>query len=722
MANGILLQNGTDRLLLESGGSSLITREDVLAATKEDATGHVVQQDGTSLINLVLPSVQASIQRTTSVVTTRGQAAEFQCHDDHLESANPVSTDLFTICYWARLKRTFVGSAVQRAVWSLENNAGTAYYVHETTNSLNTIEAHDSTNGGFLFSATDLAGSGWYFVAETFNWNGGSPATTLYWQLEGAADLNSTTGNNHPQVTVDKMFIGSDSLGGQNETWLGGITRVRIWNAVLTPTELKAERDSATTVRTANLHASYPLVPGASFLLDDSGNARHLTNPSGLGNWNTLDAPEVFVTSNTVTSGSPVLPNISSAMTGDFAQASVGAAAGTSTAAGVGAALASGDGAAAGTSTAAGVGAAQANAVGSSSGAATASAVGSGVSGGDGSAAGTSAAAGEGSATAAGTGSSAGAATATASGGSTAESSGASAGAATASAPGGSLATGDGTSAGTSAAAAEGVALGIGVGSAAGVATASAQASATAEGVGASAGSSTTSGVGASQAVAAGSSSGTGAATGVGAALATASGASAGAAAASGLGAALATGVGSAAGTSSAAAEGIGGTPAGVAAGTSTATGVGGALASGEGSAAGSSTAAAVGSALGTGQGVSSSSSSAVGDGQALATGIGVAAGSSTVTGVAPSPASVGSAAGTSTATAVGLYQLWGFRGLVTTRVTANGTTSAIIPGQNQGSAAVVARHSTKATIASPGAQTADLGRVRRTEARILEE
>jgi len=313
VAGRLLLNDGTS-FLLRNGGEKLLLNETGLL-TKNNGTDKIVKNDGTSRVVL---HVEPVIAPYVKAVAVPGNAAEFASFNDHLESTAPVSPDLYTVCYWARLKKR-ITSGAQQATFSIENTAGTSYIIHITTLNASTIEAHDSTNGGFLFTGTDTSGDGWYFIAETNDFAGG-PTTKLYWQRDGLGpNLNLTTGNNHVSVpTVNVLYVGTDSAGGQNEFFRGGINRMRFWNVVLSQSELEAEMASATAVKTANLWADYPLIPGASFLNDVSGNSRHLTNPSAVGNWQTIPGPSIGSTAIVTGTLSKTLGAVTSSASGTF--------------------------------------------------------------------------------------------------------------------------------------------------------------------------------------------------------------------------------------------------------------------------------------------------------------------------------------------------------------------------------------------------------------------
>jgi hypothetical protein len=122
--------------------------------------------------------------------------------------------------------------------------------------------------GSQFVMGPNLALNTWYHLALTVA--GSGPGQVK-------AYLNGTlafTLDGNPAVTADRFSIGNDS----HVEWLdGSAAAVKVYDAVLTPTEIAAEMAVATPVRTANLNAWYPLQSAATATADGSGNGRTMT-------------------------------------------------------------------------------------------------------------------------------------------------------------------------------------------------------------------------------------------------------------------------------------------------------------------------------------------------------------------------------------------------------------------------------------------------------------
>lgn len=294
-------------------------------------------------------------------------------------------------------------------------------------------------------------------------------------------------------------------------------------------------------------------------------------------------------------------------------------------------------GAAGGTSSVTGAGAAIVAAAGSASGTGTAAAIAYQPAS-DGAAAGTSSVAGTGASVAAGAGASAGTSSATAAGAATAAGTGAAAGTSTPTGVGASTAAVAGAASGTSSVAGVSNVAGAADGAAAGTSTATATGASITAGVGAASGTSTPTAVGASVATATGDAAGTSAAAAAGARTAASAGAAAGTSSPAAVGAstAAASGAASGAGAATGVADGTGAAQ-GSADGASSAAGEGSAISAATGAAEGASTVGSAGAAVASGLGAGAGTSSAVAVGASVAAATGSAAGTSAATGLAQS-------------------------------------------------------------------------------------
>jgi hypothetical protein len=129
-------------------------------------------------------------------------------------------------------------------------------------------------NPGGGSSAFNFTVGTWAFVAATMDrtnaeswlYYANAPVTTL------ARDFmfGNTAAN---WLDTNTFTIGGDGFG---DPWQGSIAAVKVWNAVLTQTELEAEAPLATPVRTANLWGAWSFANGPQ-TNDESGNGRTLT-------------------------------------------------------------------------------------------------------------------------------------------------------------------------------------------------------------------------------------------------------------------------------------------------------------------------------------------------------------------------------------------------------------------------------------------------------------
>lgn len=206
-------------------------------------------------------------------------------------SNSPVDPNLRTVSGWVKFRVTST-NRIQEVMYTLEDNApSTKYQLLCTTWHTNQWEVHDSAQGGFLFTGA-IGVSEWWFIAETNRFAG--PATTLYYKKLGAATLTVKTGNKHPSLTgITRFLVGTDDAGGQNEWFDGDIAGIKVWNAELTKAELELEANQLSPVRTANLHAYYPLQSVATMLLDYSGNGRNLAPITTGGSWTVQSGPTI---------------------------------------------------------------------------------------------------------------------------------------------------------------------------------------------------------------------------------------------------------------------------------------------------------------------------------------------------------------------------------------------------------------------------------------------
>ena len=202
-------------------------------------------------------------------------AVLFNAHADRLYRGSlPVANGAYTVCMWVK-PRTGSG---QHEFFFESDAAGTTYCLASNNGVLGILNA----GGGFTYDVTlgaaAMTEDVWYFVAMTINGTTGN----LYRGTESTAVTNAS-GTVATQASSYRVYIGSDGSSSAYPCF-ADIAHVRIWDAILTESELNAERESATAVRTANISAEWRMVDAAGKLTDSSGQSRPLVAAS-TGPW-----------------------------------------------------------------------------------------------------------------------------------------------------------------------------------------------------------------------------------------------------------------------------------------------------------------------------------------------------------------------------------------------------------------------------------------------------
>jgi hypothetical protein len=127
------------------------------------------------------------------------------------------------------------------------------------------------TGGGTVTNSEGLPVGEWRNVAVTCT---GTSAQSLVRNPGFSTEVDSGTVSS--SGTPTQLAIGGRGGGDTSEWWNGRIVYFRVWTAVLSQSEIEAEWDSATPVRTSGLWADWPLTVHTD-LTDHSGNGRDLT-------------------------------------------------------------------------------------------------------------------------------------------------------------------------------------------------------------------------------------------------------------------------------------------------------------------------------------------------------------------------------------------------------------------------------------------------------------
>lgn len=200
----------------------------------------------------------------------------------------PTPSSGLTITLWAYI-------SVDRNDWStmirLHASGGATTTTNLATDSGGVLPCN-FTAGGSSPGPQALPVGDWGRVALTVT----GTTSTVYVALGAAGATQSqagTVGSNAAVSPNSGYTLGGRSSGDSSEWYNGRLAHVRLWNTVLTQTEIEAEWASATPVRTANLFADYRLAD-ATDLADHSGNGRTLS--AGSSAVTTEDGPPITTT------------------------------------------------------------------------------------------------------------------------------------------------------------------------------------------------------------------------------------------------------------------------------------------------------------------------------------------------------------------------------------------------------------------------------------------
>lgn len=217
---------------------------------------------------------------TPIVVGATGFDANY--NDRLQQTTNLPATDTWTYCAWIKINdsngsRPFaIEQGATYQAFSISGGTGRDIYIN--------------TNLGTGTVLRTLSTGVWYFAALSATSTGGTPTMNLYVRAEGESALT-----NNSRTGVASLVPSSFSIGGAGSlfgsTPNGSICLVRLWDRVLSQSELLAESNSTTPVSTTNLIGSYPMASAATVLTAAVGS--NLTNPSGSGSWTDAAGPTI---------------------------------------------------------------------------------------------------------------------------------------------------------------------------------------------------------------------------------------------------------------------------------------------------------------------------------------------------------------------------------------------------------------------------------------------
>ena len=173
-------------------------------------------------------------------------------------------TTAYTVAFWVKVTTDRNNFSCMVGVDDAGSN-----YVFVGNNSDGTTFRPDSLASGGINTGVSMTVGTWYYCALTF----ATASGTAYIASLGGGSLAATGPSTFTALAGTlTTYIGTNGFG---DFLTGELAYVRVWAAVLNSTELEAERNSTTPVRTSNLTAHYKFDSAST--TDDSGNGNTLT-------------------------------------------------------------------------------------------------------------------------------------------------------------------------------------------------------------------------------------------------------------------------------------------------------------------------------------------------------------------------------------------------------------------------------------------------------------
>lgn len=191
-------------------------------------------------------------------------AVRFNSSDDHLtRTTNLPPIGSFTMMGWFKI---VVDRNNFSTMLALGANSSSTYYAVLTNSDGTTLSLYRGT--GAVATGTNLNVGQWYHIAIRCE---GTGTNQLKAFLNGTQDIQM---NGNSSVTSARLRIMNDN----DSDWFNGTgANIKIYGAVLTASEIKAEMYSYKPVRYNNLNAWYPLFSSDYKTIDFSGKKNNLT-------------------------------------------------------------------------------------------------------------------------------------------------------------------------------------------------------------------------------------------------------------------------------------------------------------------------------------------------------------------------------------------------------------------------------------------------------------
>jgi hypothetical protein len=177
-------------------------------------------------------------------------AAQFNGTGERLtRSTGPSPNAAYTVAFWSRVD-SYKSTDYQTLFTFLMSGSEWETIMLDSSNRL-VIEAGVSGSGSRVNAASAFGTGTWKYIALVR-----ASTTSLKAYVDGTEVLSLTTNISARSAAVTEFAFGSDTYTEDSNS---SVAYARAWSAALNTTELAAEKDSATAVRTANLYDSWEM-------------------------------------------------------------------------------------------------------------------------------------------------------------------------------------------------------------------------------------------------------------------------------------------------------------------------------------------------------------------------------------------------------------------------------------------------------------------------------
>ncbi len=213
-------------------------------------------------------------------------------------TGNVSNTNAFTLTFWAKRTANFSGIKALFAIRAASDSTGHDLYCNDPSQTAYDLNLQANYATAQAISDDPLALNTWTFIAVV---GSGSNISLKYW--DGSAIVTETVG----QTSFVPATVRIGDAGANSHLFTGLMAHIRWWNAALNDTEITAEKNSASAVRSTNLLSAHSGGGGsiATALAGESGTA--YTNLGGVTY--SSDTPTIDSFSGMTVSGESTIPS-----------------------------------------------------------------------------------------------------------------------------------------------------------------------------------------------------------------------------------------------------------------------------------------------------------------------------------------------------------------------------------------------------------------------------